>query len=347
MLLVRFQQRLIVFTNECKQAVQNCHNFLSSPAQNSSYKNMISRRNIRVKVMQTLYTVSTLDKDVVTGEPQRLLQKHLNESKSLLHYVLFFITEVAAYAEKDSYKRSGKHLPSEADLNVNTKIAGNQLLWQIKEDARLKGEWNILKPHLFIDKELVRKLYIQLADSIEYKRYILTPARDAKSEKEIVRFIFEELLLPNEAFISHLEEVYTNWDDDSEMTVQLVKNYLQKPAGVDLTQFISLEKLQFAKNLLATVVEKQAYLDSFILPKLKNWDAERLATLDMILMRLGIAEFLFFETIPPKVTINEYIELAKEYSTEQSGQFVNGILDGIHKELMQEGKMLKTDFKKA
>jgi len=297
--------------------------------------------------MQTLYTISTLDKDIAAGEPQRLLQKHLSESKSLLQYILFFITEIAAYAEKDSYKRSGKHLPSEADLNVNTKIAGNELLWQIKEDVRLKGEWSVLKPHLFIDKDLVKKLYSELAEAIEYKRYIVTPARDAKSEKEIVRFIFEELMLPNEAFVSHLEEIYTNWDDDSEMVVQLIKMYLQKPAGVDMTQFISPEKLQFAKSLLNTVVEKQEHLDSFILPKLKNWDAERLATLDMILMRLGVAEFLFFETIPPKVTINEYIELAKEYSTEQSGQFVNGILDSIHKELVQDGKLLKTDFKKA
>ncbi len=82
-----------------------------------------------------------------------------------------------------------------------------------------------------------------------------------------------------------------------------------------------------------------------IRPKLKNWDAERIATLDMILMQMGVCEFLYFETIPPKVTINEYIDLAKEYSTPQSGQFVNGILDNIHKELVQENKMHKVNFK--
>ena len=116
---------------------------------------------------------------------------------------------------------------------------------------------------------------------------------------------------------------------------------------MNFAQFITPDKAQFAKSLLATVVEKQEHLESFILPKLKNWDAERLATLDMILMRMGIAEFLFFETIPPKVTINEYIELAKEYSTAQSGQFVNGILDNIHKELVETGKLQKIEFKKA
>jgi len=82
-----------------------------------------------------------------------------------------------------------------------------------------------------------------------------------------------------------------------------------------------------------------------IKPKLKNWDAERIAQLDMILMRMGVCEFLYFETVPPKVTINEYIDIAKEYSTPQSGQFVNGILDSIHKELMAQGKIHKIDFK--
>jgi len=95
------------------------------------------------------------------------------------------------------------------------------------------------------------------------------------------------------------------------------------------------------------VLEKREQLQSFIIPKLKNWDPERIAMLDMILMEMGVAEFLYFETIPPKVTINEYIDLAKEYSTQQSGHFVNGILDNIHKDLMQQGKMIKVDFKKV
>ncbi|RYZ98330.1 MAG: transcription antitermination factor NusB, partial [Moraxellaceae bacterium] len=92
------------------------------------------------------------------------------------------------------------------------------------------------------------------------------------------------------------------------------------------------------------VLEKRENLLDYIKPKLKNWDAERIAQLDMIVMQMGIAEFLYFETIPPKVTINEYIDIAKEYSTAQSGQFVNGILDSIHKELIAEGKMKASDF---
>jgi N utilization substance protein B len=186
-----------------------------------------------------------------------------------------------------------------------------------------------------------------LTETDEYKRYIASQAREKLSEKDIINFIFENLLLPNELFISHIEENFSNWDDDGEMVVQLVKGFLQKPGATDFSQFIAGEKLQFSKSLLATVLEKNEHLESYILPKLKNWDAERLAALDMILMKMGVAEFLYFETIPPKVTINEYIELAKEYSTQQSGQFINGILDNIHKELVQQNKLHKTEFRKA
>jgi N utilization substance protein B len=131
------------------------------------------------------------------------------------------------------------------------------------------------------------------------------------------------------------------------MVVQLVKTWLQKPGSADLSQFISKEKLDFARNLLDTVIDKNEHLETFIFPKLKNWDSERIAALDMILMKMGLAELLYFETIPPKVTINEYIELAKDYSTAQSGQFVNGILDNIHKDLVSTGGLHKTDFKKS
>jgi N utilization substance protein B len=308
---------------------------------------MISRRNIRVKVMQTLYTLATLEHEVKPGEPVKLLQKHFDDSKELLVYLIYFFGEVASYAETDAYNRASKHLPSAEDLNVNTKIAGNEILWKIKEDVSLREQLEKLKPHHILDKELVRKIYMQLADSQEYKSYIAIAERSTKSEKEILEYLFEQLLLQNELFISHLEEHYMNWDDDSDMVVQLFRQYLQKPGTYNFKEIISNDKWQFAKSLLTTTLEKNDHLETFIVPKLKNWDPERIAHLDMIIMKMGVAEFLYFETIPPKVTINEYIDIAKEYSTQHSGQFVNGILDGIHKELVQQNKLHKTDFKKA
>ena len=300
-----------------------------------------------MKVMQTLYTLSTLEQEMKPGEPVKLLQKHFDQSRELLIYLTYFLTEVAGYAEKDSYLRSAKHLPSVEDLNVNTKIAGNELLWRIREEPSFQQELARVKPEQQVDKELVKKIYIQLADSTEYKQYIKVNERNPREEKEIIEFILNDLMLNNEVFISHLEELFMNWDDDVDMVLQVLRNTLQKPSAADFKETLSADKLQFARSLLTTVIEKQEHLQTFIIPKLKNWDAERIAALDMIIMKMGVAEFLFFETIPPKVTINEYIDIAKEYSTAQSGQFVNGILDNIHKELAQQGQLHKTDFKKA
>lgn len=297
--------------------------------------------------MQTLYTVDSLEKKEKPGEPQKILQLHFDETRSLLVYLTWFLTEVARYAETYSHKKASKHLPTSEDLNINTKIAGNELLWKMLEDPALKEELAKEKPELKTDKELIRKIYLLLSETQEYKNYIANNTRDKGEEKKILEFILNDLLLANEIFVSHIEELFTNWDDDGEMIVQLLAGYLQKPGALNFKQMMSADKKQFAKSLLETVLEKNNHLGELIIPKLKNWDPERIALLDMIMMKMGVAEFLYFETIPPKVTINEYIDLAKEYSTPQSGHFVNGILDNIHKEMVQDGKMKKVDYKKG
>jgi transcription antitermination protein NusB len=308
---------------------------------------MISRRNIRVKVMQTFYTVTTLETEVKPGEPQKILQQHFDQTRTLFIYLTWFLTEVIRYAETDAHQKASKHLPTEKDLNVNTKIAGNEILWKMLGDPALKEQFKIVKPELTTDKDLLRKIYLQLAETPEYKTYAAQPGRDKAEEKKIIEFILNDLLLANEVFVSHIEETFSNWDDDGEMIVQLLVGYIQKPGSINFKQLMSADKEEFAKGLLQTVIEKSEHLQSLITPKLKNWDPERIALLDMVLMKMGVAEFLYFETIPPKVTINEYIDLAKDYSTQQSGQFVNGILDNIHKELVQEGKMQKVEYKKS
>jgi N utilization substance protein B len=308
---------------------------------------MISRRNIRVKVMQTLYTLDALDDLTRAGEPQKILQQHFSQTRSLLVYITWFLTEVARYAETEAHKRAGKHLPSADDLNVNTKIAGNEVLWKMLEDVALVEQFEKEKPQLRRDPELIRKIYHEMVETSAYKNYIASQARDKQEERKILEFILNDMLLANPLFLSHVEENFTNWNDDGEMLVQLLAGYLQKPGSLNFRQLLSPDKEEFATNLLQTVIDKAEYLQGIITPKLKNWDPDRIAILDMLLMKMGLAEFLYFETIPPKVTINEYIDLAKEYSTVQSGQFVNGILDNIHKELVQQGKMQKIDYKKA
>lgn len=306
---------------------------------------MISRRNIRVKVMQLLYMIEAADSPLAFKKPVEELQKQLDKSRELFVYLLYFLTEVARYAETSAQKRASRNLPSEDDLNVNTKIAGNEFLWQILESTSFQKAKETDLPQKRIDKELVKKIYVDLTESDKYKEYIAEKSRDKGKEKEIIKLIFTQLMLPNEAFIAHLEELYNNWDDDADMMDQLMLNYIQKPGSYHLQEMLSPEKWEFAKTLLNTTLEKKEYCAELIKPKLKNWDAERIAQLDMVLMRMGVCELLYFETIPTKVTINEYIDLAKDYSTPQSGQFVNGILDNIHKEMMDAGKIRKINFK--
>jgi len=305
---------------------------------------MISRRNIRVKVMQELYAQQS-GESIDNNNPVANLQKQLEQTRQLFTYLLYFITEVARYAETDAKIRAQKNLPTEHDRNVNTKIAGNQLLWQILENESFKKEASSRTMEFSDTKEQVKKIYHELVTSDEYQKYVRVNGRDRKSEKDILFFIFTDLMLPNEDFVTHLEEHFTNWDDDAEMMNQLIQNYLQKPGSYSLQHLVGEEKRKFAKDLLLTTKDKNEYTLELIKPKLKNWDSERIAALDMILMQMGVCEFLYFETIPPKVTINEYIDIAKEYSTQQSGQFVNGILDSIHKDLLSQNKIHKIDFK--
>jgi N utilization substance protein B len=294
--------------------------------------------------MQTLYSLEAQDNQK-TGDAQRILQKHFDQSGQLLIYLIFFLTELARYAETDSLRRSSKHLPSELDKNVNTKLAGNQLLWKILEQESYQKIVKKYKPELNDHADMVRKLYLELRETDVYKTYISENSRDKKPEKEILVYIFNDFLLPNEAFESHLEEIFPNWGDDAEMMQKLVSGYLNKTTAFNFEEIVSPDKALFARELLSAVLEKKVVTMELIRPKLKNWDADRIATLDMIFMQMGVCEFLFFETIPPKVTINEYIDLAKDYSTALSGQFVNGILDNIHKDLVTENKMHKVNFK--
>lgn len=295
--------------------------------------------------MQTLYTLDSMSGAEKPGEADTILSKKIGQSRELFAYLVYFITEIARYAETDATKKAGKHLPTAADLATNTKIAGNEVLWKIAEEPSFILAIKEGKAAQIIDKELLKKLYRRLTEMPEYIEYTGEQSRDKRSEKKMLEFIFTDLLLPDEDFINHIEEHFINWDDDAEMMHSLVLSYLGKPGQQNLSEFLSKEKKDFAHDLLHTVLDKHDQTLEMIKPKLKNWDAERIAALDLILLQMGVCEFLYFETIPTKVTINEYIDLAKAYSTPQSGQFVNGLLDNIHKELQAENKIEKRDFK--
>jgi N utilization substance protein B len=308
---------------------------------------MLSRRNIRVKVMQTLYSIESMNKETRPGEPLQILKRNLENSQQLFTFLAYYILEVARYSEKDALQKSQKYLPTEKDLKVNTKIAGNELIWTISENTSFQKSVEKFKIKYLINDELIRKNYFALINSAEYKEYIALQSRDKKSEKNILEFIFSDLMIPDEYFLSDVEEKFIHWDDDAEMMILLMNNFLQKPASFNFEEMVGAEKMKFAVDLLEAVIDKDNFCLELIKPKLKNWDSERISLLYMILLKMGVCELLYFETIPTKVTINEYIDLAKEYSTEQSGHFVNGILDNIHKELLVQNKIHKTNYKNS
>ncbi len=319
--------------------------YLRSPK--TVLKKMLSRRNIRVKVMQTLYSVESMNRETRGGEPLQILNKNLENAQQLFSYLVYYMLEVARYSEKDALKKSQKYLPTEGDLKINTKIAGNELIWKIAENASFTTSVEKFRIKYLIDDEMIKKSYLALTHSPEYKEYIEQQSRDKKSEKNILEFIFSDLMLPDEYFISDVEEKFIHWDDDAEMMIVLMAKFLQKPSAFDFDQMVGAEKMKFAEDLLQSVIDKDEFCLDIIKPRLKNWDSDRIALLDMILIKMGLCELLYFETIPPRVTINEYIDLAKEYSTEQSGHFVNGILDNIHKEFLAENKIHKTNYKNS
>jgi transcription antitermination protein NusB len=296
--------------------------------------------------MQTLYTLETMEpaeqeKNLKIGA--NILNEKLNRSLDLFLISILYTFNVARYAEKNAHQRASKYLPTEEDLVVNTKIAGNEYIWEILENNTFKARNSESKLDGFINEEWIKKIYQQLEKEAEYHAYISEPTRNPKSEKNIIKYIWEELILKNEGLMEYFLEELPGWEDDKDMTLMLMDNFFKNSSKINFLNLISVEKREYAHSLMKTVMDKKEYCMELIQPKLINWDAERVALIDLLLLRMGVCELLYFPTIPTKVTINEYIEVAKLYSTPQSGQFVNGVLDNILKDLEKENKIQKQE----
>lgn len=307
---------------------------------------MISRRNIRVKVMQTLYTLVSMesgDMPTIKKNGSKILDEQLARSLDLFIISILYTFRTAQYVEKDAAQRSSKYLPTAEDLNVNTKIAGNEFMWAVLSNNTFGEKVKAAKLEQYVDEEWIKKLYLQLVQETEYKKYITAKERETAREKAILQLIWEKLIWENQSLQEHFSEELPGWEDDKEMAKMLMENFFKNSSKINFLNLISGEKKEYAHELMYTVLDKEEYCMTLIQPKLINWDAERVALIDLLLLRMGVCELLFFPTIPTKVTINEYIEIAKLYSTPQSGQFVNGVLDNILKDLEKENLINKQE----
>ena len=233
--------------------------------------------------MQTLYALLPLNANLTNSdEALKQLHKHFNNSRLLLLYTIQTIIRIAQYAEIDARRSAAKNLPTKEDLQVNTSIAQSAYLQSIINDSLFAEAVEKYKINLLLQDDIIKKLYVQLKKSDVYKMYVANGLDDKKSGLQICTYILNEVMLNNEVFTAQLEEIFTNVDDDIDISYAAATKYLQKPGSVMFEDVVGKEKMKFATSLLQTVLDKAAYLSTLINPKLKNWYADRIAALDMI-----------------------------------------------------------------
>lgn len=305
---------------------------------------MISRRNIRISVMQTIFETNLQEKEVSPEMAMKNLHAKFDKTNALFIVTIQLLYSITQYVLISANQRASKMAPTAEDMNVNTKLAGNILIEQIRLHETFAAMVKKYKTSFIFDEDVIKSLYLILSKTDEYKEYISTKERNSKDEKKILQTILDVCIYGNEDTASLLAEYYMNWYNDFEMIYGWNEKMLMNIRGFSFDKIISGEKLEYAEDLLRTYFEKKDFVFKLIEPKLVNWDPDRIANLDMIILHLGICEFLYFPTIPVKVTINEYIDLAKSYSTPQSGQFVNGLLDNVRKDLEKNNQLHKTQY---
>ena len=306
---------------------------------------MLSRRNIRVKVMQVLYALSRkATEDATARAASQYYQQLVNDSFKLYLFNLLAFVRVAEYARQDKIRRDGKLRPSEADRAFSAKLADNPLLQSLMKNYDLTNAHSKYKLGQMLDADLIRNLYIDFSKEEAYQKYIYEQG-DSTEEHIAIYLELYRFLINSETFMSMAEDHFPLWMDDKSLVVGAMKKTLKAlpVAGDFLDAYLPPDETvkEFGESLLHKVQDADEELLGIIEPSLKNWDAERVAVLDMIILKMALAEFLYFSSIPTKVTLNEFVEISKLYSTDKSKDFVNGILDRLLKKLHEDGLIQK------
>jgi N utilization substance protein B len=310
---------------------------------------MITRRSVRIKTMQYIYAFET--SVAPSAAPfERLLEKSILSVKDQYLYLLQCIRSVANFVETDAKIKAGKYIKDEKDKNFNTKLLSNIIVQYLNNDQEFLTEINNANTASLIDEDSIRSWYKKFIATPEYQQYLNSNNEfNLEEDKAIILFLLNVVLLEDDNFITIIEEHFTNWVEDAEYIVEAVHEVIDKSKN-ELKLHLEKGKLkekfaeltQFGKNLFNETIQHKKEHQKMVEPKLKNWDADRLATIDVILIRMALSEFLYFPSIPVKVTINEYLDIAKEYSTPKSKDFINGVLDSLMKDLKNNNQLNKT-----
>jgi len=304
---------------------------------------MLSRRSVRVKVMQLLYAQ---DRDSLLKDKEIINAYHdeVNRSYELFLFNLYIIMRVANCSTIDGTKRKSKHLPNEVDKIFTNKLFTNEIVSGISDNKILIKKFGDLKFESKVNDDYITKIYDEFAKKDEYLDFL----KNEYDRTQVIELLLElyRFCRQDEYFNEMIEDSYYNWLDDKSLAVGSVKKFLKAlPSdGHELVDsFVPDEEttIEFGLNLLKTVMKNKEANMQVIIPVLENWDHERLAIIDTIFLRMALSELLDFSTIPSKVTLNEYVELAKQYSTIKSKEFINGILDKLMKDLQEKGELNK------
>ncbi len=308
---------------------------------------MLNRRHIRVKVMQTIYALSSKEHFDLQQEDKFTVES-MNQMYNLYLLMLDLMVEVHAFAKAEQEKISKKILATEEEKNPNTKFINNQVLTKLSDNGELRDEISKRKlKHWRQNDEYVAIIYNEIVASDRYASYMEEEETTFKIDRKLIVDLYTEIIAPNDKLYDYIEDARLTWIDDLPMINMAVLRRLGKlkPASPESSLLPSLfkneEDVNFGTELLEKTVANETFLANEITENTPNWDKERIADVDMVLIKMALCEFLKFPTIPVKVTINEYLEISKEYSTPKSSIFINGILDKLVKQYEREKRLKK------
>jgi len=313
---------------------------------------MLNRRHIRIKVLQALYAaIQSNDTDIVTGQ-KKLITK-LDKIYDLTIYQLSVLLEIREFAENKIEEAKKKNFPTPEELNPNTRFIENTFLSQLGENTDFLKKIEKLAINWITEPDMIRKMYLNMIEADFYKTYMAKPQTNYKQDKDFIRDLFAQIVIPSESLHALFAEKDLNWADDynlsAEVSLMIISSYKMgwdehkplPPLFKDDENNLLSQDREFAKDLFKTVIVNDERFDEIMKPKVKNWDMDRLATIDKILIKMALAEVLEMPTIPVKVSLNEYIELSKYFSTPKSKIFINGILDKVVADLKAKGDIKK------
>jgi transcription antitermination protein NusB len=295
--------------------------------------------------MQTLYTWE-IDRDIEVGKLEKQLESRMEKSTSLYLTDLLYVIEVCRYSMVHKAKGLAKYIKTEEDEQASTIIAGNAIVHYLDKNAQFNELVKKTGVRNHINPDIVKALFAELSSKPKYKEYAALAKPELEKDKEIIQLILKKVILSSKDMENHLEELFTNYHDDNSLLLHVIGKYVDAfdPAGKNaFFQGLDLweDEKKYGVELMAKTIDHTDDLIKLIQPKLKNWEMDRVAILDLILLKLAVCELKFFPTIPVKVTINEYIEVSKLYSTPKSKDFVNGVLDKVKNELLDKGEIKK------